>query len=80
MPKRFIIASVPGTNPSRSRRKLSNAIVRTAITAYFTDNEKQEIASAAERQGTSMSAFVAAAALKQARTTISRTSNTLHSK
>jgi len=52
--------------PPRSRRKLSDAITRTAITAYFTEQEKEEIASAAEAQGISLSAFVAAAALKDA--------------
>jgi uncharacterized protein (DUF1778 family) len=49
------------------RRKLGDVIVRTAITSYFTEQEKKEIATAAARQGISMSAFVAAAALKDAR-------------
>jgi hypothetical protein len=52
---------------SRSRRKLSNVVARTAITSYFTEQEKQEIVFAAENEGISMSAFVAAAALKGAR-------------
>ena len=72
---RLNIASVPRNKPSRSRRKLTNPIVRTAITAYFTEQEKQDIALAAERQGISMSAFVAAAALKDARISTSRNSN-----
>ncbi len=50
-----------------ARRKLSQAVVRTVISAYFSEQEKQEIAAAAENQGISMSSFVAAAALKDAR-------------
>jgi uncharacterized protein (DUF1778 family) len=52
--------------PSFSRRKLS-AVVRKAITSYYTAQEQQEIARAAERQGISMSSFVATASLAEAR-------------
>jgi uncharacterized protein (DUF1778 family) len=48
------------------RRKLA-AIVRKAITSYYTEQEQHEIAQAAKRQGISMSSFVASAALKEAR-------------
>jgi uncharacterized protein (DUF1778 family) len=49
-----------------TRRKLA-AVVRKAITSYYTEPEQQEIAHAAKRQGISMSSFVASAALKEAR-------------
>jgi uncharacterized protein (DUF1778 family) len=54
---------------SFSRRRLSTA-VRKAIISYYTEQEKQEIAQAAKRQGISVSSFVASASLKQARRTI----------
>ena len=60
-------SDVTSHKSARSRRKLGNVVERTAITSYFTEQEKQDIASAAESQGISMSAFVAAAALKDAR-------------
>jgi uncharacterized protein (DUF1778 family) len=49
-----------------TRRKLS-AVVRKAITSYYTDKEHMEIAGAAKQQNISMSSFVASAALKEAR-------------
>jgi len=51
-----------------SRRKLVS-VVRKAITSYYTEQEQQEIAQSARRQGISMSSFVASAALKEARRT-----------
>jgi uncharacterized protein (DUF1778 family) len=48
------------------RRKLS-AVVRKAITSYYTDQEQLEIEKAAKRQKISKSSFVASAALKEAR-------------
>jgi len=51
-----------------TRRKLVS-VVRRAITSYYTEQEQQEIAQAAQRQGISMSSFVASAALKEARRT-----------
>ena len=51
---------------SFARRKLS-AVVRKAITSYYTEEEQQEVAQAAKRQRISMSSFVASAALKEAR-------------
>jgi hypothetical protein len=54
--------------PSFSRRKLS-AVVRKAITSYYTAEEQQEIARAAKREGISMSSFVATASLVEARRT-----------
>jgi uncharacterized protein (DUF1778 family) len=50
-----------------TRRKLS-AVVRKAITSYYTEQEQTEIARAAKQQNVSMSSFVALAALKEART------------
>jgi hypothetical protein len=51
---------------SSFRRKLS-AVVRKAITSYYTAEEQQEIAQAAKREGISMSSFVATASLAEAR-------------
>jgi len=51
---------------SFTRRKLAS-VVRKAITSYYTQQEQQEIAQAAQRQRISMSSFVASAALKEAR-------------
>jgi hypothetical protein len=48
------------------RRKLS-AVVRKAVTSYYTDQEVKEIESAAKLQNISKSSFVASAALKEAR-------------
>jgi uncharacterized protein (DUF1778 family) len=48
------------------RRKLS-AVVRKAITSYYTDQEQLEIEEAAKQQRISKSSFVASAALKEAR-------------
>jgi uncharacterized protein (DUF1778 family) len=48
------------------RRKLS-AVVRKAITSYYTDQEQLEIEKAAKQQKISKSSFVASAALKEAR-------------
>jgi uncharacterized protein (DUF1778 family) len=48
------------------RRKLS-AVVRRAITSYYTDQEQLEIQKAARQQNISKSSFVASAALKEAR-------------
>jgi uncharacterized protein (DUF1778 family) len=48
------------------RRKLS-AVVRKAITSYYTEQEQIEIERAAKQQKISMSSFVASAALKEAR-------------
>jgi hypothetical protein len=60
------MTNVKPRSPAFSRRKLS-AVVRKAITSYYTAQEQQEIARAAERQGISMSAFVATASLAEAR-------------
>ncbi len=49
-----------------TRRRLS-AVVRKAITSYYTEHEEEEIAQAAKREGVSKSSFVALAALKEAR-------------
>ena len=62
------MTNVKSRSPSFSRRKLS-AVVRKAITSYYTAQEQQEIARAAERQGISMSSFVATASLAEARRT-----------
>jgi uncharacterized protein (DUF1778 family) len=51
-----------------TRRRLST-VVRKAIISYYTEQEKQEIAQAAKKQGISVSSFVASAALEQARRT-----------
>ena len=60
------MAYVKSKSPSFNRRKLS-AVVRKAITAYYTAEEQQEIAQAAKREGISMSSFVATASLAEAR-------------
>jgi len=60
------MAYVKSKSPSFTRRKLS-AVVRKAITAYYTAEEQQEIAQAAKREGISMSSFVATASLAEAR-------------
>ena len=52
--------------PVGFRRKLS-AVVRKAITSYYTDQEQMEIEKAARQQKISKSSFVASAALKEAR-------------
>jgi len=49
-----------------TRRKLS-AVVRKAITSYYTEQEESEIQKAAKQQKISKSSFVASAALKEAR-------------
>ena len=56
------MTDVKAKSPSFSRRKLS-AVVRKAITSYYTTEEQQEIAHAAKREGISMSSFVATASL-----------------
>jgi uncharacterized protein (DUF1778 family) len=48
------------------RRRLTTS-VRKRITSYYTENERDEIATAASSQGLSLSSFIAAAALKEAR-------------
>jgi hypothetical protein len=53
-------------SPGFTRRKLS-AVVRKAITSYYTEQEQLEVDRAAKSQGISMSNFVASAALKEAR-------------
>jgi hypothetical protein len=60
------MTDVKAKSPSFSRRKLS-AVVRKAITSYYTAEEQQEIARAAKREGISMSSFVATASLAEAR-------------
>jgi hypothetical protein len=52
--------------PAFTRRKLS-AVVRKAITSYYTDQEQAEIEKAANQEKISKSSFVASAALKEAR-------------
>jgi uncharacterized protein (DUF1778 family) len=54
-----------------TRRRLS-AVVRKAITSYYTEQEQEEIAEAARREGVSKSSFVASAALKEARNLASK--------
>ena len=49
-----------------SRRRLAT-FVRKKITSYYTEDEQQEIASAAAAQGISMSSFIASVSLKEAR-------------
>jgi len=53
--------------PAGFRRRKLSAVVRKAITSYYTDQEQIEIARAAKHQNISMSSFVASAALKEAR-------------
>jgi hypothetical protein len=60
------MTDVKAKSPSFSRRKLS-AVIRKAITSYYTAEEQQEIAQAAKREGISMSSFVATASLAEAR-------------
>ena len=60
------LTDVKAKSPSFSRRKLS-AVVRKAITSYYTAEEQHEIAQAAKREGISMSSFVATASLAEAR-------------
>jgi len=55
-------------HPSRLRRRLSE-VRRTSIVSYYTEQEKNEIADAAGIAGVTMSAFVASAALAEARKT-----------
>ncbi|HEX6804401.1 MAG TPA: hypothetical protein VF133_12035 [Terriglobales bacterium] len=52
--------------PSFTRRKLAT-VTRKAISSYYSDEEHEEIVRAARRQRISISAFVASAALKDAR-------------
>ena len=68
MQMRCTIVPVKRQPPSFRRRKLS-AVVRKAIISYYNEQEKQEIAQAATKQGTSVSGFVASAALAEARRT-----------
>jgi len=49
-----------------TRRKFST-VVRKGIISYYTEQEKQELTQAAQREGVSMSSFIASAALKEAR-------------
>jgi uncharacterized protein (DUF1778 family) len=53
--------------PAGFRRRKLSAVVRKAITSYYTDQEQMEIAKAAKQQKISMSSFVASAALKEVR-------------
>jgi hypothetical protein len=53
--------------PTSSRRKLTSAVIRKAITAYYSEQEQQEIAQAAKQQGISLSGFIASASLAEAR-------------
>jgi len=52
---------------ARFRRRKLSAVVRKAITSYYTDQEQEEIERAARQQKVSKSSFVASAALKEAR-------------
>jgi uncharacterized protein (DUF1778 family) len=53
--------------PAGFRRRKLSAVVRKAITSYYTDQEQMEIEKAAKQQKISKSSFVASAALKEAR-------------
>jgi len=53
--------------PAGFRRRKLSAVVRKAITSYYTHHEQMEIEKAAKQQRISMSSFVASAALKEAR-------------
>jgi len=53
--------------PAGFRRRKLSAVVRKAITSYYTDQEAMEIQQAAKQQKISKSSFVASAALKEAR-------------
>jgi uncharacterized protein (DUF1778 family) len=55
--------------PAGFRRRKLSAVVRKAITSYYTAQEEMEIQKAAEQQNISKSSFVASAALKEARRT-----------
>jgi len=55
-------------SPGFTRRKFSTA-ARKAIISYYTEQEKLEILKAANKQGISVSSFVASAVLEQARRT-----------
>jgi uncharacterized protein (DUF1778 family) len=55
--------------PAGFRRRKLSAVVRKAITSYYTAQEEMEIQKAAEQQKISKSSFVASAALKEARRT-----------
>jgi uncharacterized protein (DUF1778 family) len=63
------ITPVKKRTTSLRRRKLS-AVVRKAITSYYTDQEQMEIEKAAKQEKISLSSFVASAALKEARRVI----------
>jgi hypothetical protein len=58
--------SVLKRTPKFRRRRLS-AVVRRAITSYYTSDEQMEIERAAKQLRISKSSFVASAALKEAR-------------
>jgi uncharacterized protein (DUF1778 family) len=60
------IRSVKKQPAAFTRRKLA-AVVRKAITSYYTEQEESEIKRAAKQQKISKSSFVASAALKEAR-------------
>jgi uncharacterized protein (DUF1778 family) len=49
------------------RRRRLTVSVRKRITAYYTDAEQKEIATAAAAQGVSLSSFIASVSLKEAR-------------
>ena len=53
--------------PARLTRRKLAAVVRKAITSYYTEQEQLEIERAATLKGISMSSFVASAALAEAR-------------
>jgi hypothetical protein len=53
--------------PASFRRRRLSAVVRKAITSYYTEQEQMEIEKAAKQQKISKSSFVASAALKEAR-------------
>jgi len=53
------------------RRKLARA-VRKRVTSYYNENEKNEIAAAAAKEGVSLSSFIASVAIKEARKVNSR--------
>ena len=54
------------------RRRRLATFIRKRITSYYTEQEQQEIASAAVAEGISLSSFIASAALKEARKINSR--------
>jgi hypothetical protein len=53
--------------PTGFRKRKLSAVVRKAITSYYTEQEQLEIEKAARQQKISKSSFVASAALKEAR-------------